>query len=66
MQAEKLGERWLGAVAMGFELCSCDGEKLRVGGRGTYVLLFIGQGVQQGRGKVAVIITNRIGDPFKI
>jgi hypothetical protein len=30
------------------------------------VLLFIGQGVQQGRGKVAVMITNRIKDPYKI
>jgi hypothetical protein len=28
VQAEKLGERWLGMAAMGLELYSCDGEKL--------------------------------------
>jgi hypothetical protein len=33
LQAEKLGERWLGAAAMGFELYSCDGEMLQGGGR---------------------------------
>jgi hypothetical protein len=28
VQAEKLGEQWLGTTTMGFALCSCDGEKL--------------------------------------
>jgi hypothetical protein len=32
VQAEKLGEQWLGAAAMWLELCSCDGEKLAGGG----------------------------------
>jgi hypothetical protein len=28
VQEEKLGKWWLGAAAMGLELCSCDGKKL--------------------------------------
>jgi hypothetical protein len=30
------------------------------------VLLFVGKGVQKGGGKVAVMITNGIEDPYKI